>query len=73
MFQQVILLPTGCARSMWPDGNKIAYVFCICWFVVLCVPTYHVHNNYITYVLATQFYFSVTSDGWVGYWRSYNE
>jgi len=26
--------------------------------VGLCIPTYHVHNNYVTYIVAMQLYFS---------------
>jgi len=28
----------------WPDGPKIT--------LSLCVPTYHVHINYVTYIVA---------------------
>jgi len=32
--------------------------FCVCISVALCVRTYHVHNNYVTYIVAMRPYFS---------------
>jgi len=37
---------------------RLLYIFCICLSIGLCVPTYHMHNNYVTYIVATQVYFS---------------
>jgi len=42
------------------------YVFCVClfvcmlvgWLVGWLVPTYHMHNNYITYIATMQVYFN---------------
>ena len=45
-----IFLPAGRAQRL--------YVFCICWSVNLCVPTYHVCNNYVKYIVAMRLYFS---------------
>jgi len=41
---------------------RLLYVFRVCCFVGLsvcvCVRTYHVHNNYVKYIVAMQLYFS---------------
>ena len=47
---------------MWPAGPKIAFVSAaVCLFVCgifgWCIP-YHMCNNYITYIVAMQLYFS---------------
>ena len=31
---------------------RLLYVFCVCFLVGLCIPSYHVRNNYITYIVA---------------------
>ena len=31
---------------------RLLYSFCVCLYLGLCVPTYHLHNNYITYIAA---------------------
>ena len=58
----LLFLPPGCTLLVWPAGPKIAYVFCtclfVCWFFCWCIPIYHVCNNYITYIVAMQLYFS---------------
>ena len=52
-------------HTRWPAVMKCVlavlrflYVFCVCLFVGLCVPTYYICNNYIVYIVAVQFYFS---------------
>ena len=39
---------------------RLLYVFCFCLSVCvgLCVSTYHVRNNYITYFVGMRLYFS---------------
>ena len=37
---------------------RLLFIFCICLYVYLCVPTYHMRNNYVTYIVAMQPYFS---------------
>ena len=37
---------------------RLLCVFHICWYMYLCVCTYHVRNNYITYIVALQPCFS---------------
>jgi len=32
--------------------------FRICIYIYMCVHTYHVHNNYVTYIVAMRPYFS---------------
>ena len=32
---------------------RLFYNFCV------CIPTYQVHNNYVTYIVAMQLYFSL--------------
>ena len=36
---------------------RLLYVFRVCLFVTLCVPTYHVCNKYITYIIVMRLYF----------------
>jgi len=31
---------------------RLLCVFRVCWYIYLCVRTYHVCNNYVTYVVA---------------------
>ena len=45
----LLFLPVSCVLCAWPAGAKIA--LCICLSVGLCVPTYHMHNNYTTYIV----------------------
>jgi len=52
-------------QSVRPVGSKSALHFCNCLFVALCVPTYHVCNNYVTYIVAIRFALVSTSDGWI--------
>ena len=35
---------------------RLFYIFCICFLVALCVSTYHLHNDYATYIVAMQLY-----------------
>jgi len=42
---------TSRALHTWSAGPKIAYVFHVCLSVGLCFPTYHIHNNYVTYTV----------------------
>jgi len=37
---------------------RLPYIFRVCWFVCVCVCTHHVHNNYITYIVAMWLCFS---------------
>ena len=52
----MVLLPASRAWSVQPAGPKIALRFCVCllvcWSVGLCVPTYHMCNDYIMYIIA---------------------
>jgi len=44
-----------------PAGPKITLRFprlYVCIYICMCVRTYHVHNNYVTYIVAMQPYFS---------------
>jgi len=59
-------LPTNCALHEWPAVPKINLHF-TCLFVsiyiryiyiYIYIPTYHVHNKYVTYTVAMQLYFS---------------
>jgi len=43
------LLPAGYALRVWPAGPKITFAFSVS--VSLCIPSYHVYSNYITYML----------------------
>ena len=49
-------LPAGCTQSARPTGPKITLHFRVCLYLCiyasLCIPTYHVHNNYVTYIVA---------------------
>jgi len=55
------LLPAGRALRVWPAGPKIAlrslrllvYLY-IYIFIYLCVRTYHMCNNYVTYIVDTR-------------------
>jgi len=51
-------LATCEARSQLA-GPKITLRFaCLFVYIHLCVRTYHVRNNYVTYIVAMQSYFS---------------
>ena len=42
-------------------GRLVLRLLCgfhVCWYIYLCIHTYHVHNNYVTYIVALQPYFS---------------
>ena len=43
---EIIFLPAGCARSVRPAS--LLCVFRVCWYMYLCIRTYHVRNNYVT-------------------------
>ena len=54
-------LPAGRALRARPAGPKITLPFprlYICISVYLCVRTYHVRDNYVTYIVAMRPYFS---------------
>ena len=56
-----IFLPASRAQSTWPAGPKITLRFpclLVYIYIYLCVRTYHVRNNYITYIVAMWPYFS---------------
>ena len=58
----IIFANQPCTSHTWPAGPIICFsfstsFFSVYWFVCLCIPTYHVHNNYI-YIVAMQLYFS---------------
>ena len=45
--------------SFFTTGLRLLYVFHICLFVCWSVrPTYHMHHNYITYIVAMRLYFT---------------
>jgi len=27
-------------------------LFCVCWYILICVSAHHVRNNYVTYIVA---------------------
>ena len=51
----VILFISGCALRVQPADPKITLCFLrllVYIYIDLCVHTYHVRNNYITYIVA---------------------
>jgi len=42
---------------------RLLCVFCVCWHIYLCVRTYHVRNNYVTYIVAMRPYFILVDFG----------
>ena len=47
------LLPAGRALRVWPAGPNITLRFLrLLVYTYLCVRTYHVCNNYVTYIVA---------------------
>ena len=59
------LLPFYRPATCFVLGWQVQWLLClfcvwllVCWSVDLCVPTYHMHNNYVTYIVAMQLYFS---------------
>jgi len=52
-----IFLPAGCALRVRPAGPKITLRFPHL-YIYMCVRTYHVRNNYVTYIVAMRPYFS---------------
>jgi len=65
------ILPAGRVQSVQPAGPKIALNF-LHLLVRVCVPTYHVRNNYITYIVAMCFTL-VDFRELLQYWCSYYE
>ena len=51
-----LFLPAGRTRSARPAGSKITLHFSAS--VGMCVRTYHVRNNYVTYIVAMRPCFS---------------
>ena len=52
-------LPAGRTLRARPAGPKITLRFLRLYiYICMCVHTYHVHNNYVTYIVAMQPYFS---------------
>jgi len=59
---QTIYVVTGCDYiSFYQPAAREAHgwlvlrllcVFHVCWYIYLCVRTYHVRNNYVTYIVA---------------------
>jgi len=45
-----LLLPAGRVLWTWPAGPTFVHLFCLS--IGLRVPTYHVHNNRVTYIVA---------------------
>jgi len=56
LFFTKIFLPAGRARSVRPAGPKITLLFPRL-YIYMCVHTYHVRNNYVTYIVAMRPYF----------------
>ena len=52
-----LFLPAGRARSARPAGPKITLPFPRL-YIYMCVRTYHVRNNYVTYIVAMRPYLS---------------
>ena len=58
-LSQQSFLPAGRARSTRPAGPKITLRFPRLYiYICMCVRTYHVRNNYVTYIVAMRPYFS---------------
>ena len=51
----VLFLPAGRALRARPAGPKITLRFP---YICMCIRTYHVRNNYVTYIVAMRSYFS---------------
>jgi len=51
---------SGSAFAAWLAGPKIIIIQCFHVYIYIswCIPTYHVRNNYITYIVAMRPYFS---------------
>ena len=65
---KVAIMISGLTQSVQPSGPKIALGFpCLyCIYLGLCVPTYHMHNNYVTYIVAMRVYFNqIWQFGWL--------
>ena len=64
-------LPAALAHSVWPAGPKIALCFPHL-FVGLCAPTYHMCNNYATYIVICDFtVVNISSCLYSVVWHSY--
>jgi len=50
-------LPAGRALCTWPADPKITLRF-LRLYLYLCVPTYHVFNDYIMHIVTMRPYFS---------------
>jgi len=50
LFVEQFLLPAGHAQSARPAGPKITLPFPHL-YIYMCVRTYHVRNNYVTWLL----------------------
>ena len=56
---QCQFLPASCALHARPAGPKITLRFPRLYiYIYMCVHTCHVRNNYVTYIVAMQPYFS---------------
>jgi len=55
-------LPAGRALRTRPAGPKITLLFPHL-YIYMCVHTYHVRNNYVTYIVAIRPYFSLVDFG----------
>jgi len=57
---KVDIMISGLTQSVQHSGPKIALDFpCLyCIYLGLCVPTYHMHNNYVMYIVAMRVYFN---------------
>jgi len=44
-------IPISLYQQAGPRSTRSLHLF-ICLFVALCIPTYNMHNEYITYIVA---------------------
>ena len=59
----IVIRPVSSIFTSWPRVRsrlvlRLLCGFRVCWYVYLCVHTYHVRNNYVTYIVAMRPYFS---------------
>jgi len=64
-MQPRCFLPAAHAQSVWLADLHFLCL-CACIHLGLCIPTYHMHINYIAYIIAVQVYFSwLWKFGWL--------
>jgi len=62
----LLLLPATTHKAQSQLVLRLLNVFHVCVYLGLCICTYHVRNNYVTYIVAMQFYFSqLRQFGWL--------